>query len=342
MIRGLARVLICSLLAVGAVHAANVEGLFTAVVPVADRSEAEFGRGLANALAAVLVKLTGDSGTPAKAAARRLIGRAKQYMTVFGYEQGADGALWLRADFDPHALGSALREHGLVIWGKERPQTLVWLVITGASGRYLAPTELYEPLFAALDRAAHARGIPLLKPVIDGATQALLAAAASDEALTTALLAASEPYGAQSVLIGRLTQASDLGWQSTWRLHLAGEDLDWDSQGELPEPLVVGGVALLADALGRRFATPGSSSGESSVELTVQGIATPDDYGRALAYLRAFDAVTKLGVRRVTGTTVVFQVTAHGGMTALAQAIGFGSVMTEVAATPGTYALNPQ
>jgi hypothetical protein len=113
------------------VDAADVDNLYSARVAVKDRSDAEFKRGMARALEAVIVKLTGSSAEARTKAARAVVGQASRLVQQFGYERpltsGPDtDDLILRAEFDARVLTNEMRSRGLVVWGKERPDTLVW------------------------------------------------------------------------------------------------------------------------------------------------------------------------------------------------------------------------
>lgn len=86
---------------------------YSAVVPVADQSAAARSKALRNALQIVLTQVSG--GTPAS---RTQLGDAARLVRQYGYlPDPSGGGLLLQADFDPRAVDSALREHGLPIFG---------------------------------------------------------------------------------------------------------------------------------------------------------------------------------------------------------------------------------
>lgn len=335
-------VLVCLLvpgMVMNVAHAATMTNLHTATVPVADNSETEFNRGLGAAFKIVLVKLTGDSTSARQKGFQALITRAAQYNTVFGYENDAAGGLLLRADFDLPGAGAALRARGLQVWGKERPEIVAWLVVTDAAERTLAPNESNSAIFDALAAQASIRGIPLRRPLPSTATMTLVAAASDDE-LIGELITAAAPSSAQVVLVG-LIQLADATWRGRWQLAIDAQREDWSNNGTLAEPLVIEGVDHAVDVLSRHFLNAVEPSSDSVVQLIVRGINTADDYGRALNYLAGLDAVARADVTRVEGSQVVFALKTHGGPAILAQAIGFGRVLTATPEGPATYTLNP-
>ena len=139
--------------------ATSVAGLYGTEVPVSDRSIAATDRGVVQALAVVLVKLTGNSAAATDARARPLLARARSFATVVGQAQtgNAVDGYRLRVDFDPAALAAALRECGFILWAKERPRLQVGLAGIDAAGQ---PVPLDVGVATAVDQQAAWRGLP--------------------------------------------------------------------------------------------------------------------------------------------------------------------------------------
>ncbi|MGE3775271.1 MAG: DUF2066 domain-containing protein [Gammaproteobacteria bacterium] len=336
-------------------HAATVGGLYSAVVSVADRSAAESERGVARALAVVLKKVTGRSDILDAAAGRALLGNAQRYVTVIGHEAGGndvDG--WrLRVDFDARAVAGALRERGVVLWGQQRPQTYAWILLDDADGRRFVPDEKYPELREAVDAQAVERAIPLARGGVDPALAAGLASLPAEE-LLTALVgdaappaetpASPTPVVASPVqppkLGGVLSSTDGLAWQGRWRIVIDGEVTEFETTGDSPHAAATAGIERAADALGAHFANPAVFGGVvAAFALTVQGVQSAGDYGRAFSLLRGLDTVTALGVQRVTGHEVLFQVSARGGLPAVAESLRLTSTLLPVADAPATYVL---
>jgi len=335
-------------------RAVTVGNLYSAVVPVADRTQAESERGVVRALAIVLKKLTGKSAIVDEAAGRALLGNAQRYVTVIGHEVGGndvDG--WrLRVDFDARAVAGALRERGAVLWGPQRPQTYAWIVLDDADGRRFVPDAKYPELRDAVNTQAAARAIPLARGSVDSALAAGLAVVPS-EALLSALVGDAAPPAeiptpapvvASPVqppkLAGVLSSSDGLAWQGRWRIVIDGNVTDFETGGESPLAVATAGIERAADALGSHFANPAVfGGGVATLALTVQGVQSAGDYGRAFSLLRGLDIVTSIGVQRVTGSEVLFQLSARGGLPAVAQSLRLTSALLPVADRPATYVL---
>lgn len=323
--------IIVLLLAAGAA-ATDVDGLHSAWVPVADRSEAEFRRGIAKALEIVIVKLTGDRAAPKSKSGRGVVGQAKRLVQQFSYEVLRYGGssteqLMLRVEFDARVVNANMRSRGLVVWGKERPDTLFWLVVDDSTGgRYLLGADHDDELIRVITARARVRGVPILFPIADIAESSAVADAVSDIALEQALKTSSVKYGLRSILIGQLRQVIPGVWENRWTLSVEDESLTWMQRGDFLSLLVEEATDLMADALGRRYATP-LSVHTDVVAVTVNGVVSALDYARTERYLRSLDSVIDLFVRQVDGADIVFDITVAGGLAALTQSIAFGRML---------------
>lgn len=348
-----ALLLVLAIVLVPAAHAATVGNLYSAVVPVADRSAAESDRGVARALTIVLKKLTGKSAIVNEPAGRALLGNARRYVTVIGHEAGGndvDG--WrLRVDFDARAVAGALRERGAVLWGQQRPQTYAYVLLDDAAGRRFAPDPGLPDLDEAVTNTAAERAIPLARGRVDAALAASLASLPAEDLLGALVGDAAadevspEPAAptapvAPPRLAGVLASTDGLAWQGRWRIVIDGNVTDFTTAGESPAAVAAAGIERAADALGAHFANPAVfGGGVAAFALTVQGVQTASDFGRAQSTLRGLDTVTALGVQRVAGNEVLFQVSARGGLPAVAESLRLTPALLPVAERPGTYVL---
>lgn len=343
----LAIVTVISVVAAFAVNATDVDGLNSARVPVADRSDTEYKRGIAKALEAVIIKMTGSSSAARSKTGRGVVGQAKRLVQQFGYERsrasgGKGGRLFLRVEFDARVLAQEMRTRNLVVWGKERPDTLVWLIFDDTQGRKLLGAGDNHAALRAMQRRARARGIPLVFPVADLGEGSAFANTSSMPEIQQAVRMNADKYGVRSQLIGHLQQATPSLWEVDWVLTVAGEALKWDQQGDIVELLVEEATDSLADALGRRYASSALRGPADAIAVTVAGLHSPQDYARTERYLRNLDSVSNLLVRRVTEQGITFDLTVQGGLLALTQSISFGQMLAPDPVDAATFHLNPR
>ena len=329
------------------VDAADVEGLNSARVRVSGRFDAEFNQGVARALEAVMIKLTGNSATPRSSGGRAVVQQAQRLVQQFGYERprnsGTDANdLVLRVEFDARVLTEQMRSHNLVVWGKERPETLVWLVVDDASGRRILGAQDTHEIIRVMTNHAIVRGIPLVFPLADIAETSALAGQMSNTALANVVYANSEKYGVRSVLVGHIRHVATSLWENHWTLQVDGTSIAWEQEGDIVELLVEESTDRLADALGRRYAGAASQSASDGVAVTIKGLHSAADYARTERYLSTLDSVENLQVRRVDEQGITFDLVVQGGLSSLSQSISFGQTLTPDPTDPGVFRLNPR
>ena len=331
-----------------AAHAATVEDLGSARVPVTDEGTPERSRAIAAAFAAVLVKIAGDSAHLGDARVAGLRRQAASFNTLFGYERGTDGALWLRADFDAARVATALREAGIAVWGRERPELTLRLVLRDAMHAPVAGTDETAVLLReAVAREAVQRGIPLqwsAQPFPAGTPgEASLAAPLLldrlrevDEAPETRLDLVLEPDGATPPV-----------WTVQWRLYVKDAPArpalaEGRAQRDLPETLLQAELGKAFDALARHYLTATAAPAAGEFQIRIEGVDSPEAWARTVHYLESLDVLTRVRVERVENGVLQVGLEAHGGEVAFAQATGFGQVLRAAPGERGRYTVLPR
>ncbi|MCP5143835.1 MAG: DUF2066 domain-containing protein [Gammaproteobacteria bacterium] len=339
--------------------AVQVTDLYQASAPIVDRSDESRRAGMRQAMAQVLVKLTGDPAAAGAPETLALRNGAERYVQQFSYEMKAVSVAvnptgqqtYLNAVFDQATLTAAIREAGLPIWGRERPGTLVWLAVVNGEGerQYLGSDES-GPVREALDEAARDRGIPLLLPLLDIEERAAL----QDDLPDFALL--SEPYAADAVLVVEVKAVTaflggpatpDELYDSQWRFVLADEDkernqdIHWEMvQATLPVSMA-GAVERVANELALRYVDGDAQRTEERLTLTVIDVSDVDHYARTVRYLENLDIVTAVAINAMSDKGLEIQVAVRGGLPLLQQTVEFGSVLRSVEEQPGTFRVLP-
>ena len=324
------------------VLAAEVKDLFEAAVVVPDRSEAALNSGASAALAGVLVKLSGQRDAPRQQGAANMLRQARQWMLQYRFEDDpATGDLNLIAAFDEAAVRDAMRAAGMPVWGSQRPDTLVWLIVDSASGRTILGGQEISAVRDALMHGSSKRGIPVLLPLVDIEESAHLTHAGDWSGLLTAALALSDRYGTSSTLVGHARQILPELWETEWSLRIGSEQFNWREEGSLIELLVEDSMDRLGDALASRYANPEVLSRTERLVISISGISSGDNYARVQQHLEGLDIVQNLFVRSLDRRTLAVELTALGGLSALTEAISFGRVLRPDENQPLNFSLVP-
>lgn len=317
-------------------YAVTVEGLYGATVPVADRSSAESERGLAEAFAQVLVKLTGDSGSASDARFAKLRRKARSFVTVLGQAEGGsvEEGFRLRVEFDPRALAAALGEVGVEPWPKERPALRTWLAVQDAEGRRFSPAEKDRSIFDALAQRANERGIPLERPPLPSLS------AKPGRGLLEALLPEADTPEASPALALLLERGENAIWKFSARQLLEGKPAQWTATGEDPVALVRQGMDEAGDRLGRHLASAVTGAATETVSLRLLGLRSAGDFGRAMAQLRGLDVVRQVDISRASDDALELRLSARGGLAGITQGLRLDPAFVAEPGAPGTWRFN--
>lgn len=293
-------------------RAVEVTWIYDALVPVADQSAgARLDAGRAGLLQ-VLTRITGLSSIPDSEALQAALAVPDRYYNQFVFEkppvptdaEQGDGteeqpALLLRMQFVPATMLRLVRQAGLPIWRSERPMVIAWLVADTGDDRRILGADSDSPAVRSLTRRALERGVPLQLPLMDLQDQLEVEPGVIWGRLSQSLVPASERYGAEIILIGRLRAGAGGRWSGSWEFWIDGEVSELDEQNLAEDALGVAVVDRLADDLVERYAVQDRSVQE--LRLGVGGVKDAADYAGLMRYLSALEFVDDVRVARVEG-----------------------------------------
>ncbi|NNF51173.1 MAG: DUF2066 domain-containing protein [Gammaproteobacteria bacterium] len=311
----------------GAAQAARVDNLYTALVPVEDRSAEVREEAIGAALAAVLVRVAGSRGAARSPELEPLLDNAASYVQVFRYEAGSDG-LYLSVTFDGAALGQAVAGAGVAVWGRERPEVIIWLAIDyGGGQRVLLSSDSDGSVANAIVKAAEARGLPIKFPLMDAQDRQNISFADVWGGFNQTVESASERYQADAILVGRARRRAGRRLGVDWKLYYASAVMA--SEGGITE-----GIENAADFFARKFVVGGETSQTDQVQIEIVGIASVADFARVLTHLENLSVVDDVQISTVNGNSFVFDLHLLGSVDKLRGAISLGDVLLESAPPP--------
>jgi uncharacterized protein len=261
-----------------------------------------------DALREVVTRVTGRRAAAGDPALAALIAGARDYVQTLR----SAGPGQVAVAFDAQAVDEALMKAGQPLWSRERPTTLVVLVLErpGAARSILTAQGEAEER-RQMERAALARGLPLLWPAFADPVETAKHTGEAQDGRSAALLELARRMDAEAVLVGR-----QVGAQYQWSA--AGSAAAGPLAGSPAEV-----VQLLADRYAANFATAAGAA-FAATELVVSGIADYKAYGATLAYLSGLTNVKSVGVLEVSGDTVRFLVSYRGDPAALYRSVTLG------------------
>lgn len=297
----------------------TISDLYEAEVPVENLQPESRKPAIRTALGQVLIKITGDRYAPRNPALLPLLQRAENYVREYSYPD--DSRLRLR--FDDDRLSGDLRNLGIPVWGKERPSTLIWLVINNENGREILGMDGNPEYTSSIVNKARQRGIAIIFPLLDLEDSTNLRPSDIWGGFLQTVLDASKRYPADSILTGSIESPVQGIWEGKWRAYIGGETETWQTEGELPDIVIEEGIDGMSDFLARKFIQIDVND-QNRVRIAVADIYNIDQYAQTLKYLESLSFVSRVQVSNVINGEVTFVLDAHGGCTAVSQAIELG------------------
>ena len=313
-------------LPVGAVEVAT---LYTAEVPLDQEASDPRADAYEAALQEILLRVSGSGLAGNPEAVAELFPSPASYVVQF--RPGDEETLWV--SFDGQAIERTLRGAGQMFWGAERPLTLVWLAVDWGQGEReiiaADDPDRTQQQSRSIDRnrllrervleIAERRGLPLVFPLLDTTDLQSVTFADIWGGFDEMILAASERYGANSILIGRIRPASSQG--SRWTYYFSGADRALSG----PPEAVVGQIA---DLLAAEFAVGGDAPVET-VALNVSGVVSVEAYGSVQQTLKDISLIEYFAVTEVSGDRVSYRVDVRGGTERLGRALRFNGLVEQ-------------
>lgn len=319
-------------------HAAAAS-LYEARVAVAGQDPKSLQQGLSLALAQVLVKVGGQKSLlqqPAIAAALR---DPNRYVLQFGYQSGTQlgtqsaAPLMLAASFQPDTVKQLLRGNGLPIWPENRPTVLVWLAIDDGNERNIVAGEHRADVAQQLKEAAETRGLAVALPLGDLEDRMALGENELWRLQRNAVEHASQRYGNDTILYGRLAINSAGKLQGSWQLLHRGSERNFDGSGNDIAQYLQNGIDSVADWLATKYAVTTQVGAGGAITLVLENVDSYQQYAAALGYLQRLEAISRLSVQRAQGAEVQFAATVSD-MAQFDRMISLDNRMQPVAADP--------
>ena len=308
----------------GAAMAVTSIDLYSETVEVQGRDYAARLRGYKEALSHVLVRTTGRRDIAANPELTKMLDDANRL--VLQYRFLDDGQLLV--SFDGPAIEGVLANYGLALWSRERPRVLVWLAMdNGAGARTLVGGEQAGQARDFLLDLANQRGLPLIFPIMDSVDMAAAPFAEIWGGFNQSVLAASERYTPDAILVGRALRDEAGYWAVRWNLQFAGQVYQFT--GAIDD-----GVQTSADWFADKFAVvPGT--GPTLVRVQVSGITSVDQYAGVQDYLVNLSMVERVEVLQASADSILFNLSLRGGTEVLHQVMALNRALVEIPAMVG-------
>ena len=205
------------------------------------------------ALKSVLVKITGNA-SGAGDTVSVLIDGAMSFLERYSYIESEETDLvYLSATFDQSILNSELTTLEIPIWGKERPNTLLKVLVDKGFGYEDPQQEEYDVLSQMFSERARNRGLPikfsqkLSLESVDGERFSLDNSELEDDSIEERL---EQKYPSTCIVLVNLKESNGGIWEASWSLSIGEEETKFRSEGDLIDIVISEIIDSVADSDG--------------------------------------------------------------------------------------------
>lgn len=306
---------------------------YHASVLVKNQSAAERARAAGEGLRQVLVRVSGSLDAEQSPAILNSLSKAASYVDQYQYElerdEWGDKVEHLSMSFSPPVIERLLKQASLPFWPINRPKVLVWLVEDHIDDGKLLINDPTTAMLQGVVTAAEQRGIPLMFPLLDLDDQLAISADSVWGLDEEVILAASERYRVDTVLVGRYTQTSTGQWWATWQFFHRGDNRVYDMRSESVDEIGRQAIGPVADYLASLYAIVPNA--ETAPQLVMQ-VSSVKDFGSfkgLLNYLQGLAVVTSFNLISTFDDSVLLALQLNGGLDRLNNAISLDAKIRE-------------
>jgi hypothetical protein len=210
-----------------AIEAVEVKDLYQASVTINSRNNTDRAIALKEALVAVMVKVGGNKSVLDNKMIKKSLNDYRLYLNQYRYQlktipsiksidenQIQTKQLFLLASFNEDKINQLFQQANLAIWGRLRPQVMLWLVNEDGLTRTIMSNSTDSNLPLMVNDFSAKRGLPIMMPLMDltDANQVTL----SDiwGRFEQPVRKASSRYFAEAIVVMRISNSSLLASNS--------------------------------------------------------------------------------------------------------------------------------
>lgn len=308
------------------VTAEEVSGLYSGQISVADQTEKSRKSGVRDALAQVLVKLTGNSNIMQVSGIKEAVSNTDNYVAGVGYkslptEQGELPKTELQVSFSRQAIDHLIRWAQLPILPSDRPKLLIWIVRDDPeSGREFVSEQSFPEFTQQFDDLMQDRGMPYRLPNFDLEDELSLSVNEAWGLQEKAIELASQRYSADGWVLLRFFTTASGEARGTWMYQVAAARGFNDVRAESSELFVPLAVNDLVDSLSAQF-TYIPQTDTSELVVQINQVDSYGDYQAVISQLKKLELVQSVNVFAVKGDKLFLTLDIEGSVELLESAL---------------------
>ncbi|MBL4899201.1 MAG: DUF2066 domain-containing protein [Colwellia sp.] len=217
---------ITSLLPLKTIEAVEVKDLYQASVTINSRNSTDRAIALKEALAAVMVKIGGNKSVLDNKIIKKSLHDYQLYLNQYRYQlktiriveptlenQTLTEQLFLLASFNEDKINQLFQQANLALWGRLRPQVLLWLVDEDGLIRTIMSNSTESNLPFIVNDFSTQRGLPIMMPLMDLTDASQITLSDIWGRFEQPVRKASSRYFAEAIVVMRISNSSLLAFE---------------------------------------------------------------------------------------------------------------------------------
>ncbi|MDG9671750.1 DUF2066 domain-containing protein [Hahella sp. CR1] len=304
----------------GYVHAVAISDIYDVEVPVSGQDPKERAEAVEKGAGMVMDRVAGNSGWRNVLDAAVLAEQAPRLLEEYSYGyavvdsgSGPRRLLVLKAHYSAQGFENLLSQYKVPVWGRNRPQVLVWMAVEGDRGREILGEGASHHLVAAVKYSAQRWGVPLLLPLMDLQDASSLNTSDLWGFFAEPVEASSTRYSHDSILMVRAYPRSGR-WSGLWQLRVSGQKIAEESvEADTISAMADKMMESVALSLAHKYAVNlGADAQGDEVTVEVSNVTDFRAYADILKYMRQLAPVKKAEPVYVGEDIVRFQLKLNG------------------------------
>ncbi len=302
-------------------HAATVDGLYEATVPIDSSGSANSKQVLREGMLQVLIKVTGNREVAEHPNVKLALSTPENFLVKYTQKvieisdedsqnspSNKTKKLVSVQNYSFERILDLLKISDIPAWGKQRPLTLAWIAIELEPQNRIILNESDVAHFNNIYRnivsnEASKRGVPLAYPLQDLEEQLNISTAAVWAQFPEELRTASQRYGADIIIAASLQAKNENTWYGKWKIITKDSTVEFVTEGSQLTIIMRKGINLLADNLAKMYTTHLAAPTEL-VKIKIEGVDNLSAYNRLEKYLTSLSVVDDVKVLRISKSSV--------------------------------------
>ena len=302
--------------------ALHVTGLYDHLIAVNNESDAERNRAIRDAFEAVVLKVTGEHRWLEHPSIEQALENAQSYVGGISYSSEMVPLIvtpntstsmppslapkverrFIEVNFAASLIDQLLASANIPVWTSNRPSVLVWMALQNAEGeRKMLTAEENQQIVSYIQNFAEQRAIPIIFPVLDFEDRRNLSVDAVWGLDDSAIIEASERYGADSILTGRLYFTASGELVGLWQFIFQGETQIFDGFDEDLNAYLHAPLDRITSQLASYFSLVPEATTQQIVRLQVEGVRDLSAYSALLSYVSGLGLVDSVVTAALDG-----------------------------------------